>query len=124
MRESKPRARRIAQSAEPTVTASSGNIFADLELIDAEELLAKADLAHAIQQLIQARGLSQRAAARLLGVAQPDLSNLYRGVLDGISIERLLRLLVRLGQDVRIVVQPKAQSRRQANVRAQVRALA
>ena len=60
----------------------SGNVFADLGLRDADELVAKADLAHAIQQLIQARGLSQRAAACRLGVAQPDLSNLYRGRLE------------------------------------------
>ena len=60
--------RRPAGREEATVRASSGNVFADLGLRDADELLAKADLAHAIQQLIQARGLSQRAAARRLGV--------------------------------------------------------
>lgn len=89
-------------------------------LHDADELLAKADLAHTIQQLIQAQGLSQRAAARRLGVAQPDLSNLYRGRLDSFSIERLCRLLTALGQDVRIVVQPKPRSRSRATLRATV----
>ena len=98
------KARRPAREDEATVTPSSGNVFADLGLRDADELLAKADLAHTIQQLIQAQGLSQRAAARHLGVAQPDLSNLYRGRLDGFSIERLCRLLTALGQDVRSVV--------------------
>src|SRR2546430_13835110 len=82
----------------------SGNVFADLGLRDADELVAKADLAHAIQQLIQARGLSQRAAACRLGVAQPDLSNLYRGRLEGFSIERLGRVVTALGQDSRNVV--------------------
>ncbi len=100
----------------------SRNVFADLGLPEADELLAKADLAHAIQQLIQARGLSQRAAARLVGVAQPDLSNLYRGRLDGFSIERLCRLLNALGQDVRIVVQPKPHSRSRARIRVAVHA--
>src|SRR5256884_9738485 len=96
----------------------SGNVFADLGLRDADELVAKADLAHAIQQLIQARGLSQRAAACRLGVAQPDLSNLYRGRLEGFSIERLCRLLTALGQDVRIVVQPKPRSPARPGLRA------
>jgi len=108
---------------EATVTPSSGNVFADLGLRDADELLVKADLAHAIQQLIQAQGLSQRVAARRLGVAQPDLSNLYRGRLEGFSIERLCRLLTALGQDVRIVVQPKPRSRSHARLRAPVAAI-
>ncbi len=114
------RSRRPTRRKEATVTPSSGNVFADLELRDAEELLAKADLAHAIQQVIQAQGLSQRAAARRLAVAQPDLSNLYRGRLEGFSIERLCRLLTTLGQDVRIVVQPKPRSRSRATLRATV----
>ena len=74
-------------------------MFADLGLSDADELLAKTDLAHAIRQLIRALGVSPRAAARASGVAQPDLSNVYRGRLDGFSIDRLCRLLTALGQD-------------------------
>jgi predicted XRE-type DNA-binding protein len=105
---------------EATVTPSSGNVFADLGLRDADELLAKADLAHAIQQPIQARGLSQRAAAHRLGVAQPDLSNLYRGRIEGFSMERLYGLVTALGQDIRIVVQPKPRSRSHARLRTTV----
>src|SRR5688572_1210761 len=104
-----------------TVTASSGNVFADLGLPDADELAAKADLARRVRQLIEARGLSQREAAPLVGVSQPDLSNLYRRRLDGFSIERLSRMLVALGQDVSIVVQPKPRSRKEANLRTLVR---
>jgi predicted XRE-type DNA-binding protein len=111
MRKTASKARRLVPEDEQTVTPSSGNVFADLRLPDVDELLAKADLAHTIQQLIQARGLSQQAAARRLGVTQPDLSNLYRGRLDGFSIERLCRLLTALGLDVRIVVQPKPRPR-------------
>jgi len=104
------------------VTPSSGNVFADLGLRGADELLAKADLAHAIHKLIEAQGLSLRGAARLLGMAQPDLSSLSRGRLEGSSIERLCRLLTALGQDVRIVVQPKPSSRARATIRTKVRA--
>jgi predicted XRE-type DNA-binding protein len=88
------------------VEESSGNVFADLGLSDPEERLAKADLAIAISREIQRRGLTQVEAADLLGVAQPDVSNLMRGRLSGYSIERLTRLLNALGQDVDIRVRP------------------
>ncbi len=86
---------------------SSGNVFADLGLADPDERLAKADLAIRISELIQGRGLTQTQAAETLGLKQPHVSNLMRGQLDGFSIERLFRLLNRLGQDVRIVVGDK-----------------
>ena len=92
------------------MTPSSGNVFADLGLPDAEELLAKADLVHVIQQLVCAKKLSRRAAAAVLDVAQPDLSKLFRGRLEGFSIERLVRMLNAFDQDVRVVVRPKAAS--------------
>ena len=103
------------------VTSSKGNVFADLGFTDAEELAAKADLARAIRQLIDTRALSQREAAPLVGVSQPDLSNLYRRRLDGFSIERLSRMLTALGQDVQIVVQPKPRSRRTGRLMTVVR---
>lgn len=106
---------------EQAVTPSSGNVFADLGLPDADELLAKADLVHAIQQLVDDSKLSQRTAATVLGVAQPDLSKLFRGRLEGFSIERLVRMLNALDQDVRIVVQPKPPSRRRGTVRTLLR---
>jgi predicted XRE-type DNA-binding protein len=110
-----------ANRAEQIVTPSSGNVFADLGLPDADELLAKADLVHAIQQLVRGKKLSQRAAATMLGVAQPDLSKLFRGRLEGFSIERLVRMLNALDQDVRIVVQPNPPSRRRGTVRTLLR---
>ena len=60
-------------------------------------------------------------AATVLGGAQSDVSNLARGRLAGYSMERLYRFLNALGQDVRIVVQPKARTRRQATVRTLIR---
>lgn len=77
-------------------------MFADLGLSDPEERLAKADLAIAISREIESRARTQVQAAEVLGVAQPDVSNLMRGRLSGYSIERLTRLLNALGQDVEI----------------------
>ncbi len=85
---------------------SSGNVFADLGLPDPDERLAKADLSIAIARTIRDRRLTQAQAAELLGIAQPDVSNLVRGRLSGWSLERLTRLLNRLGQDVEITIRP------------------
>lgn len=118
---SRTKRKRTHSQGENTVTPSSGNVFADLGLRDADELLAKADLVHAIRQVVSSKKLSQRAAAAVLGVAQPDLSKLFRGRLEGFSIERLVRMLNALDQDVRIVVQPKPASRRRGTLRTLLR---
>ena len=99
------------------VEESSGNVFADLGLPDAEERLAKADLALMIAREIRSRGLTQAEAAELLGVAQPDISNLMRGRLSGYSIERLTRLLNDLGQDVEIRIRPSPDKKVRGHLR-------
>ena len=118
----KPRSNGMDRSHDETdVIPSSGNVFADLGLPNADELLAKADLARTIRHLIEERGLSQRAAAPIVGASQPDLANLYRYRLEGFSLERLSRMLNALGQDVRIVVQPAPRTRKAGDIRAQVK---
>jgi predicted XRE-type DNA-binding protein len=104
-----------------TTVGPDDNVFAALDLPDADEWLAKSELARAIQKQIAGRRLTQTQAAAALGGAQSDVSNLARGRLAGYSMERLYRFLNALGQDVRIVVQPKPRGRRQATVRTLVR---
>ncbi|MDQ6736119.1 MAG: helix-turn-helix domain-containing protein [Gemmatimonadota bacterium] len=103
-----------------TTVGPNDNIFEVLDLPDADEWLAKAELARAIARVIQERNLTQSQAATLLGVVQSDISNLHRGRLAGYSMERFYRFLNALGQDVRIVVQPKPRSRREATIRTLV----
>lgn len=86
------------------VQRSSGDVFADLELADADEYRAKSQLAIRIFKIIKSRGLTQVAAAKLLGVNQPRISALMNGRLDGFSTERLFRFLNALGCDVKITV--------------------
>jgi predicted XRE-type DNA-binding protein len=97
-------------------TVSSGNVFADLGLPNPEEALAKAELAHKITVLIQDKGLTQVQSAKLLGIDQPKVSALIRGRLSGFSLERLMRFLLMLGQDIKITVQSCPRSRSQARV--------
>lgn len=86
------------------IRSGSGNVFGDLELSDAQEYLAKAELAARIYQVIKSRKLTQTAAAKLLGISQPKISALINGHLDGFSTDRLFRFLGALGCDVRITV--------------------
>jgi predicted XRE-type DNA-binding protein len=95
---------------------SSGNVFADLGVPNPEEALAKAELASKIAALLRERKLTQAKAAKLLGIDQPKVSNLLRGNLTGFSLERLMRFLLLLGQDIRIAVEAAPRSRSQARV--------
>ena len=89
------------------VLVGSGNVFEDLGLKNAGELLAKAKLAARIVQILEERELTQTQAANVLGIDQPKVSQVYRGRLDDFSIERLMRFLTALHRDVRIVIDDK-----------------
>ena len=98
---------------------SCGNVFADLGLPDADEYLAKSDLAIQIFKLIRRRRLTQAAAGKLLGISQPKVSALLNGRLDGFSTDRLFRFLNALGCDVRITIsRPRPKARGQIRVKA------
>lgn len=89
------------------VTRGSGNIFADLGLPDADEHMLKARLVIYIDKMIEQAGLNQQAAAKKMGVSQPDVSNLLRGRFEGFSLERLLGFVRALGGDVEIKVKSR-----------------
>src|SRR2546421_12927026 len=90
----------------PEFEVSSGNIFADIGLPNPEEHMLKAQLVVQLGLLIKARKLTQTAAAKRLGVKQPDLSNILRGRFRGYSVGRLMRMLTAFDQDIDIVVRP------------------
>jgi predicted XRE-type DNA-binding protein len=85
---------------------SSGNVFKDLAVSNAEDHLVKAQLVFKIERIIAERRLKQAEVAELLGIRQPDVSNMLRGEFKQFSVDRLLRFLVALDQDVEIVVRP------------------
>ena len=74
---------------------------------------AKVTLASKLNELLDTNGLSQSAAAQLLGMPQPKVSAIRNYKLRGISLERLMQALLALNQQVEIVVKPgrKAGSR-------------
>ncbi len=98
----------ITDGAEGTVFHGSGNVFADLELPNPEELLAKAKIASSIHDVIKSRGLTQKKAAELMGIDQPKVSKIIRGRLSEFSTEWLLARLLHMGLDVDIVIHTQA----------------
>ena len=89
---------------------SNGNVFADLNVANPEEALAKAELARQIYCIIRKKKLTQKQAALLLEIDQPKVSALISGKLSGFSLERLFRFLNDLGQDITINVKPKSRT--------------
>jgi predicted XRE-type DNA-binding protein len=83
---------------------SSGNIFADLGYPNPEEALAKARISSIITEILKRRGLTQKQAAKLLGVDQPKVSRLMRGLVREFSLERLIHFLGALDRRVEIVI--------------------
>jgi len=98
------------------VVPSSGNVFADLGLSNAEEKQTKVRLAFAINQIIAGQHLSQAAAARSLEVNQPKISALRNYQLDGFSVERLMNFLTALDRDIEILIRAKPRSRKAARI--------
>jgi predicted XRE-type DNA-binding protein len=88
------------------VVEGSGNVFADLDLPNPNDLQMKAELTRQLYQRIKALGLSQVKAANMLGLKQPDVSKLMNGRFTGFSVERLIELLNALAVDVDIVLRP------------------
>ena len=86
------------------IERSSGNASTGLGPTDADTHLLKAELVAHIDSVIRQRGLKQVEAAKLLGLAQPDVSRLLRGDFREYSVERLLRILTALRRDVEIVI--------------------
>ena len=94
------------------ITRGSTNVFEDLGYPDAVERQAKLRLAFALNQVMEHRGLTQAAAATILGLSQPKVSALRNYKLAGFSVERLMNLLTALDQDIEIVIRRKARSRK------------
>lgn len=87
-------------------TEGSENVFADLGIPNPEEAMAKAKIAMKIHDTIKKKKLTQAKAAKILKISQPKISLLLRGYLTDFSLERLLRFLNDLGQNVYISIAP------------------
>jgi len=98
------------------VQASSGNVFADLELDNSKELIVKAELARRISNIIATQEIDRSEAATLFGIDRDRLSDLVNGKSSSFSTDQLFRFLNALGRDVEIVVKSKSDSQAQTRV--------
>jgi predicted XRE-type DNA-binding protein len=107
---------RTSKGKARAIVRGSGNVFADLNFPDAEERQTKLRLAYALNAIVDARRLTQAAAAARLGLNQPKVSALRRYKLEGFSVERLMTLLNALDRDIEIVIRKKPRSRAAARI--------
>jgi len=88
------------------IRRSSGNVFADLGLPDADQLKIKTGLVIEIRKAMRQLGLTQQAAAKRMGITQPKVSDMMRGEFANLSERKLMDCLTRLGFDIEIKVRP------------------
>jgi predicted XRE-type DNA-binding protein len=88
------------------VHQGTGNVFADLGLVDAEKLKIKTGLVIEIRKAMRLLGLTQQEAAKRMGVTQPKVSDMMRGDFSNLSERKLMDCLTRLGYDIEIKVRP------------------
>ena len=82
----------------------SGNVFADLGLKDADQLLARSQIGFHVYKILEDKKLKQREIAAVLGIAQPDVSHLMNGHFSRFTTDKLLDFLKRLNRKVTIEV--------------------
>ncbi len=92
------------------VEISSGNVFADLGLPDAEQLKIKSGLVVEITRAIHRLGLTQEEAGHRIGISQAKVSGLLRGDFSNLSEQKLMGCLNRLGYDIEIKLSPASES--------------
>jgi len=92
------------------IETSSGNVFADLNLADAEKLKIKSGLVIEINRAARRLGLTQEVAGRRMGIPQPKVSGMIRGEFANLSERKLMECLNRLGYDIEIKVRPAVES--------------
>lgn len=106
----------VTKGEEETVLYGSGNVFADMGLSNPEERLAKAKLAKTLQEIIQARGLTQKQAAEAMRIDQPKVSKIIRGRLSEFSTEWLLSRVLHMGLDVDILIHKQPNAKREGAI--------
>jgi predicted XRE-type DNA-binding protein len=86
------------------IRRGTGNVFADLGYADPDTHLLKAELVREVMSVMRDRGLTQTEVAKATGLSQPDVSRLLKGQFREVSVERILKMLSRLGCEIDIVV--------------------
>ena len=97
----------MTDGSDTIIRRGSGNLFADLGYADPDTHLLKAQLVYRVHEIMRDRKLTQTQVADAVGMSQPDISRLLKGQFRDVSVERIMRMLTRLGCEVDIVVTPQ-----------------
>jgi predicted XRE-type DNA-binding protein len=95
---------KMSSEKQPEIEVSTGNIFADLGLDDADELYTRACLGVQVMKILKERSYSHKGTAELLGLKQSEVAALMRAEFSRFSQERLIGFLNKLNQKVIIHV--------------------
>jgi len=75
---------------------------------EAASMKARADLMHAVRDVVDRWNLTQAEAAKRLHISQPRLNDFLRGKLGKFSLEALVGLAVHAGLKVNVKISKKA----------------
>ncbi|MGL6140305.1 MAG: helix-turn-helix domain-containing protein [Planktothrix sp.] len=88
---------------------SSGNVFTDIGLDDADELLTRGKIGIQVVRLLQRRNLKQQEISKIIGITQTEASDLMKGEFQQFSEGKLLNFLKRLDIEVTLYLRPRNQ---------------
>ena len=95
---------------------STGNVFADLELKDAQELQARSMIGFHVIELLKDKNMKQREISTLLEIKQAEVSHLLNGHFSRFSVEKLMDFLMRLNQKITIQISPHKEGESYQNI--------
>jgi len=89
-----------------TITASSGNVFADIGFSpdEAANLQIRSQLLSELATIIAESGMTQTEASSMLGIQQSRISDIMRGKIQRFSVDALIKLLAAAGRRVDVQV--------------------
>lgn len=87
---------------------SSGNMFADIGVAEADNMKVRAELVVEIHRIMQDEGWNQIEAAEHFGVSRPRLNDVRRGRLEKVTVDRLINMLAAAGRHVHIAAERAA----------------
>ena len=75
---------------------------------EAHNLLLRAEMMMRVEEWVRKGGLTQQAAARVLGVTQPRLNQLLKRKIELFSLDALVNMLTKAGMRVELRVKQAA----------------
>jgi len=114
----------MTTNSKEKIYRGSGNVFADINVAHPERVLVRAQVMSRIAEIINERGITQKKAAKILGVPQSKVSCLMNGKLSMFSLDHLFELLNALDRDVEIIIKPKTEQEKTATTQVWLTAFA